>query len=61
MIPRDAQPQPEAHADDRPIGGLPARELRLFAISASLLAHLAVGLVLALLILDPPAASIGVT
>ena len=37
----------------------PARELRLFAISASLLAHLAVALVLALLILDPPAASIG--
>lgn len=39
--------------------GFPAKELRLFAISASLLAHLVVGFVLALLVLDPPAASIG--
>ncbi len=56
MMDRTAQPEDDRRAVS---AGFPARELRLFAISASLLAHLAVALVLALLILDPPAASIG--
>ncbi|GAB4517574.1 MAG: hypothetical protein Tsb0013_21810 [Phycisphaerales bacterium] len=58
MMQRDSHPN-EATSAGEGAPSLPARELRLFAISASLLAHLAVAVVLALLILDPPPASIG--
>ncbi|MEM1423514.1 MAG: VWA domain-containing protein [Planctomycetota bacterium] len=61
MTQRNEQPKQASREErtDSALAFLPQRELRLFAIAASLLAHLAVALVLALLILDPPPASIG--